>query len=257
LVEAGKHSFPAVRLAVTVAMRKLGSEQIATFLGDTDPLVVVEAARAIHDLPIPSALPQLAALTTRTSQDDALLRRALNANFRLGAPENARAVASFAARKDAPENLRLEALAMLQTWDKPSPKDRVLNFWRPLPARDREPAATALRTNLPGIFSGSPKVQAEGAKVAAELGIKEVGPALFTLLADKAQPAQVRADSLTALATLKDPGLEKAVQTSLKDDAPLVRAAARNVLLKLKPADALGVMEEAVLKGEIVERQAA
>ena len=73
------------------------------------------------------------------------------------------------------------------------------------------------------------------------LGIKEVGPALFTLLGDKAQPAQVRADSLTALATLKDPGLEKAVQTSLKDDAPLVRAAARNVLLKLKPADALGV----------------
>jgi quinoprotein glucose dehydrogenase len=100
-------------------------------------------------------------------------------------------------------------------------------------------------------------VQAEAAKVAAELGIKEVGPALFTLLGDKVQPPQVRADSLTALATLKDPGLEKAVETSLKDDAPFVRAAARNVLLKLKPADALAVMEEAVLKGEIVERQAA
>lgn len=257
LVDAGRNSSPAVRLAVAVAMRKLGSEQVAMFLNDTDPLVVVEAARAIHDLPIENALPNLAALITRSCTDDALLRRVLNANYRLGGEENANAIAAFAARKEAPDNLRLEALAMLRSWDKPSPKDRVLNFWRPLPARQREPAAAALRNNLPGIFSGAPRVQAEGAKVAAELGIKEVGPALFALLADKAQPSQVRADSLTALATLKDSGLERAVETSLKDDAPLVRAAARNVLLQLKPTDSLPVMEEAVLKGEIVERQAA
>jgi quinoprotein glucose dehydrogenase len=123
--------------------------------------------------------------------------------------------------------------------------------------REREPAAAALRTNLPGIFSGSLKVQAEGAKLAAELGIKEVGPALFALLADKTQPPQARADSLTALATLEDPGLENAVETSLQDETPLVRAAARDLLLKLKPADALAVLEVAVLKGETVERQAA
>ncbi len=257
LADAGKHSSSAVRLAVTVAMRKLGSEQVTMLLDDADPLVVVEAARAIHDLPITAALPKLAALITRSSTDDALLRRVLNANFRLGTVENAHAIAAFAARKDVPDNLRLEALAMLQTWDKPSPKDRVLNFWRPLPDREREPAAAALRSNLPGIFSGSPKVQAEGAKVAAELGIQEVGPALFTLLADKTQLPQVRADSLAALATLKDPGLERAVDSSLKDEAPLVRASARNVLLRLKPAIALAEIEEAVLKGEIVERQAA
>ncbi|MBC7855562.1 MAG: c-type cytochrome [Pirellulaceae bacterium] len=54
-----------------------------------------------------------------------------------------------------------------------------------------------------------------------------------------------------------DPGLEQAVDSFLKDEAPLVRSAARNVLLKLKPTDALPVMEEAILKGEIIERQAA
>ncbi len=257
LAELSKHPSAAVRLAAAVAMRKLGSEQVAIFLNDIDPLVVVEAARAIHDLPLEGALPKLAALITRGSTDDALLRRVLNANYRLGTPENANAIAAFAARKSSPDNLRLEALAMLQTWDKPSPKDRVLNSWRPLPVRELEPAAVALRTNLPGIFSGSPKVQAEGAKVAAGLGIKEVSPALFALLADKAQPPQTRADSLTALATLKDSGLEKAVDTSLKDDASLVRAAARNILLRLKPTDALPIMEEAVLQGDVIERQAA
>jgi quinoprotein glucose dehydrogenase len=257
LVESGKHSSPAVRLAAAVAMRKLGSDRVTMFLNDTDPLVVIEAARAIHDLPIEPALPMLAALITRTTTDDALLRRVLNANFRLGSAENANAIAAFAARKDAPDNMRLEALDMLRNWDKPSPKDRVLNFWRPLSARERELAVAALRSNLPGIFNGSPKVQAEGAKVAAELGIQEVGPALFKLLADTTQLPQVRADSLMALATLKDPGLEKAVESSLTDDAPFVRATARNLLVKLKPADSLTVMEEAVLKGDAIERQAA
>lgn len=257
LVESGKHSSPAVRLAAAVAMRKLGSEQVAMFLNDNDPLVVIEAARAIHDLPIEPAQPMLAALITRTTTDDALLRRVLNANFRLGSAENASALATFTARKDAPDNMRLEALDMLRNWDKPSPKDRVLNFWRPLPARERELAVAALRSNLPGIFSGSPKVQAEGAKVAAALGIQEVGPELYKLLAETTQPPQARADSLTALATLKDPGLEKVVEASLKDETQLVRAAARNVLVKLKPAESLTVMEAAVLQGDVIERQAA
>src|SRR4029453_14304190 len=101
-------------------------------------------------------------------------RRVLNANYRLANAENAEALARYASRADAPEPLGLEALAMLRTWDKPSPRDRVLNFWRPLEARDRTIAAGALRTSLTGLFSGSPKVAAEGAKVAAELGVKEV-----------------------------------------------------------------------------------
>src|SRR4029079_8384973 len=107
LVETGKHSSPAVRLAAAVAMRKLGSDHVAMFLSDTDPLVVVEAARAIHDLPIAAAMPKLATLITRTMTDDALLRRVLNANYRLGSADNANAIAAFAARKDAADNLRL------------------------------------------------------------------------------------------------------------------------------------------------------
>ncbi len=262
LVEGVKHSSPAARLGTVVAMRRLNSEHVAELLNDVDPLVVVEAARAIHDLPISAALPQLAALITRTTQDDALLRRVLNANFRIGGEKEAQAVAVFAANKEAPEAMRLEALSMLQSWDKPSPKDRVLNFWRPLAdsalaARNREHAVAALKISLPGILSGSPKLQAEATKVAAELGIKEVGPALYGLLADKGQPAQVRADSLVALAVLKDAGLEQAVTSSLKDEASLVRAAARNVLTRLKPADSLVELEHGVLNGDAIERQAA
>ena len=257
LSEAAKHPSPAARMGVLLAMRHLARDDIALFLNDPDPLLVVEAARAIHDLPLPASLPQLARLITRPTQDDALLRRVLNANYRLGALENASALARYAASSDAPEAMRLEALAMLQAWDNPSPKDRVLNFWRPLPPRERQPAVDAVRASLAGLFLGSPKVAASGAKVAAELGIAEVGPELRRLFTDANQPEKVRADALLGLATIKDATLDEALDAGLADQSAYVRAAARRGLLERSPADGLAEIEKAVFGGERIERQSA
>ena len=43
---------PAVRMGVLLALRRLGDPEIARFLGDSDPRLLLEAARAIHDVPI-------------------------------------------------------------------------------------------------------------------------------------------------------------------------------------------------------------
>jgi quinoprotein glucose dehydrogenase len=256
LAAHAKHSSPAARMGVLLALRRLSSEQVAVFLTDSDPRLVVEAARAIHDVPIPAAMPQLAAIVTREMQDDALIRRVLNANYRLGSPENAAAVAAFAARPDAPEAMRLEALDMLANWAKPSNRDRVLGMWRPLSERPAADAASALRTNLAGIFSGPDKVRSTAAQIAAKLDIKEVIPELRTLLADKAQPPQTRADALTALVAVKFADIEPTARQSLGDESPAVRAAARGVLADLKAADAVSLLDQA-LAGDKVERQAA
>jgi len=255
--EAIRHENEAARLGVVLALRRLKSARIAQTLNDTDPLVVVEAARAIHDEPIPEALPQLAALIRNPSSDDALLRRVLNANFRLGTPEAAAAVAVYAANSDAPENLRIEALQMLGSWAKPSPRDRVLGMWRPLPERSPEIAVNAMRPVLPGLFTGSQKVRAEAAKVAADLGIQEVGPALLSLAQDAALPGKVRGEALVALVSLKDAKAEDAVNAGLKDSDSYVRAAARTALTKLKPAESLAPLKEAVFNGDKIERQQA
>lgn len=257
LAAAAQHPSAAARMGLLLALRRQSSEQIALFLHDPDPRLVVEAARAIHDLPLEPLFPKLAALITRSTQDDALLRRVLNAHFRLGQTDNAAALAEYASRTDAPEAMRLEALAMLQSWDKPSHKDRVLNFWRPLGSRDRNVAAEALRTSLAGLFSGSSNVAAEGAKVAAELGIQEVGPELHKRFADALQPPKHRADALLGLAMLKDPRLDDAVEAGLIDKSPHVRAAARRALLARRPADALAELETAAMSGEPIERQSA
>src|SRR5439155_1360184 len=51
---------PAVRMGALLVMRRLQRPEIAQFLQDKEPRIVVEAARAINDASIELAMPQLA-----------------------------------------------------------------------------------------------------------------------------------------------------------------------------------------------------
>lgn len=258
LLAVAEDESDAVRMGVLLALRRKHSPEVARFLDDVQPALVVEAARAIHDLPIPEAMPRLAALVDRAGlTSDALLRRVLNANFRLGGAENALAVARYATRPDAPEAMRLEAVKMLADWTEPAPTDRVLNMWRPLEPRDPQIAKTALRAVLPGIVTATDAVRGAGAKVAAQLGIREIGPALVKLAEDASQPAGRRVEAIDALLSLNDPRLEKVMRAALADAVPEVRAAGRRALAKLHPAEAVDSLQKALKSGETVERQNA
>jgi len=247
----------SVRVAAVVALRRQKSPLVAKFLQDPAERVVVETARAIHDEPIYDALPQLASMIARPSTSDPLLRRVLNANFRLGGAEQAKALAEFAARGDAPENMRKESLAMLAAWKTPDSRDRVLNQWRPIEPRAVELAVSALQAVLPRILTAAAAIRTEGVKVAAQLGITEVAPALREILRDTKRGGEARAEALLALGSLGDKELDALVKTSLTDAAPMVRAAGRELLLKKSPAEAIPLLTAASHKGETVERQSA
>lgn len=254
--ELSKHDSVAVRRAAVVALRRLQSPTIVRFLGDGNELVTLEAARAIHDLPIEAAMPQLAGLIDRGLKDDALLRRVLNANFRIGDAETAAALAQYAAKSSSPEAMRLEALAMLEDWAEPKPTDRVLNFYRPLEKRDPEVAKAALVTQLPGLLAGPEKVRNAAAKLAAKFGIQEVAPVLIALIGDAQQSPQTRADALTAAVAL-DGGNKQAVLDAMSSDVPEVRAAARSLLLKVAPEEAIAKLAAGAKADTVVERQQA
>ena len=256
LQKAASDASPAVRLAALLAYRRLESAQVAGFLNDVSPQVVLEAARAINDVPIPAAFPQLAALTSQTGLSDLVARRALNAAFRLGQPENALALAQFAASPQAKETVRVEALKLLGQWAQPSGRDHVLGLWRPLAARPAEPAAAAFRQHLGGIFAGSPKVREEAAKLAGQLGVPEVGPVLFAQLSGDTPP-EVRVAALAALDTLKDAKLADAMRLALADQDASVRTQGRRVLAKLNPDEALKSLRQALESKELLEQQGA
>src|SRR6185436_5111048 len=180
---------------VLLAMRRLELPEIAQFLHDSDPLLVVEAARAINDLPINDAMPQLAALIGKSTDSEPLLRRVVNANFRLGASANALALAKFAARSAGPAALRAEAVQELGDWAKPSGRDQVTGLWRPLPPRDAKTAADALRTVMTDILRTAPdKVRLAAIHTTALLAIPETGSTLFTLVGDLKLSAEVRTE---------------------------------------------------------------
>jgi quinoprotein glucose dehydrogenase len=140
------HGSRAVRIAAIVALRRLRHPDVARFLADADEQVVTEAARAINDDgSIEAALPALArVLEERRFTSEPLLRRAINANLRLGTNDAAARVAAFAADGSRPAAMRTEAVATLGTWQSPSPFDRVDGMYHG-PATARALRGSSLR----------------------------------------------------------------------------------------------------------------
>lgn len=232
------HDSVPVRRAAVVALRRAADPAVAGFLDDPNPLVVVEAARAIHDLPIPGAMTALAQLLNRPTDDDALLRRALNANFRIGDAPAAGRVAEFAGRSDIDPALRVLAVEALGTWGDPSPRDMVLNAWRPLPGRSADPAVAALKQNLAKILSGPDAIKSRAIEVASAYGISDIVPALVEQVANADASPTLRSDSVDALVKLDPSAARELLESIAGDPSEEVRAAALRAAFELGLPDA-------------------
>ena len=138
VVALAKHPSRALRIAAVVALRRMSHPGIANFLTDQDEFIVTEAARAINDdLSIKEALPALGNVLQNTRfTNEALLRRAINANLRVGTPEAMQNLINYAAKEGSPVAMRAEALDALSTWAKPSVLDRVDGRYRGVIQRD-------------------------------------------------------------------------------------------------------------------------
>ena len=248
---------PAVRLGAVVALRRLALPGLAVFLKDPDPLVVVEAARAIHDLPVPEAIPALATLISQPNLSDAALRRAISANFRLGAKTHAEAVAAFAGNPLSDERLRIEALTELDQWNAPDPLDRVTNEYRPLGKRDVDIASIA-QPWLAAYLAATPKLQEAAIKLGMRHGISEIQPFLMEILKDtKNSLASSRVMALNGLQSMKSPELASSVEVALKDTDSSVRSEARRVLSGMDPGRAVKILAAAIEDDSVHAQQAA
>lgn len=257
LIAAANNESPAVRLGAVVALRRLQRDEVGLFLQDSDPLVVLEAARAINDEPIPGAVTDLAAVSTKADQSEALIRRVMNANFRLGGAENAVAVAKIAADSNVPEALRLEAIEELKQWNDPSPLDRVLGRWQPIENRQSIELTGIVGPIVPDLFQSSEKIKTAGTDLAAKYGIKEAAPMLAQMVADSKRPVDVRVASLKALDKLNYPKIKDVALTAIGDKQAALRVAGRNVLAHHEPEAALKPLEQAIEKGQTSEKQGA
>ena len=247
----------AVRVGALLALRRQKHAAIAVFLKDKDEGVVLEAARAIHDLPIEGALPALADVMARADiQSPRVLERAINAHYRLGKAENARALVAFVLGGANPEVSRRDALSALANWASPSPKDRLLNLWRPLPYRSAADAVAALSPSLPGLLKNAPNgVLQAAAAVAAKLSLGSAGEALAQLVANETAGESARVAALSALSQLKDTRLGEASKAALNSKAPKLRNEALQILAVIDPAAAVQAIGTLITQGSPLEKQ--
>jgi quinoprotein glucose dehydrogenase len=249
----------ALRGDSVVALRRLQSPLIAAFLADADESVVLEAARAIHDAPIEPVMPALAALTAnRKIQNPHILSRAVNANYRLGQAENAKALAALAADSAAPESARKDALEALTIWAHPDSKDRLLNQWRPLADRGDSDAAAAIGGNASALLINAPNsIQESVAKLAGKLALKAAGEPLAALAVNQKAGAAARAEAIKALITLKDSHLAEVAKVAVNDKNAPVRIQGLQALATTDPAAAVKIIEGIVTIGSLTEKQGA
>jgi quinoprotein glucose dehydrogenase len=226
---------PTVRLSACLAMRRTRDPGIAVFLDDADPRIVVEAASAAYDVPIEHARQELAGRLLEgplTGPDgDAFTRRAIAACERQGTGADAARLAAFVTRPDAPVSLRLQALAVLETWAAPPSRDRVWGAWRPIAPRDPAPARAALEVTLPKLFeAGVDERLLTGAlAAAARLDVPGIGQFLSIAAGDATRSPTTRAAALSAFAVINPVSAGAMVPTLSRDASPAVRAAARRI----------------------------
>jgi quinoprotein glucose dehydrogenase len=261
LLAAIRDRSPAVRLGTLLALRRLQRPEVAQFLKDADAYIVREAAIAINDAPINDALPALAAMLKKAGTDEPLAFRAINAHFRLGQPENAEAIAAYAARAEVPERARAEAVAQLANWPKPLQRDRLVGIYRPLAeqTRDRAVAVKALERVTPALLAnGTPSlVQAATLTALQDLEVAGAADTLVAMVRDEKQSGATRAAALATLDKIKHPQLAEVVTLAGASTDSTLRLAALPIAARISPETAAPVVANLVTNGSIEEKKTA
>ena len=261
LIALADHPQASQRLAAVLALRRMRDPGIRTFLQDPSEYIVTEVARAINDdMSIEGALPDLAKLLEENRfSEEALIRRAINANLRVGETENIERLTNYALHPSSPEAMRVEALHTLGVWEKPSPLDRVDGRHRGTKNRDISKLKDILEPLLPRLWaSRSAAVREASAYISGNLSLLNTGPKLLNLL-QQDPVAAVRAQAFSALVTLKAPELREALPLALADPDPSVRQVALSDIpeLNLPQRTTVPLLIEVVNQRETGEAQSA
>lgn len=261
VVALSGHDERALRIAAVVTLRHLRHPSLAQFLEDEDEWIVTDAARAINDdLSVDEALPQLGQLLNRTRfSNEALIRRAINANLRVGTENAMQELIDFSLNRGKDTEMRLEALQALGTWIRPSVVDRVDGRYRGVVERDPYEVRNRVGTQLPSLLSEpQEEIRIQTVRTLAKLGITSSSEIIRSIL-EKDKIASVRAEALKALVILDPESAGATIQAVLEKEEEAVRIAALRQLenLNIDPATISAGLQNILVRGSSEEQQAA
>ena len=245
---------PRVRMGALLALRRQGSPEVARFLDDPEPKIVLEAARAIDNVPTDDPLAALSAVPIQPNTPEALARRVVAAAERVG---DADRLAEIAGGTKLPASIRVEAVEALANWATPTKLDRITGLYAPLPARDAEPAGSALATIVKPLLEGDSPASLQRAvvKAAGDLKVRDAAPTILAVADDPDREPRTRVAAFQALEALDAEGLDALVLKALDDPSDRVRPEALRILSGRDPSRAVGLLSKALETGSIGERQ--
>ena len=252
-----------------LALRRQASPALSRFLDDEDFQVASEAARAIYDRRVETAMPDLARtlegeprVEFSDPRSEGFLRRAIVANLRVGDAASAERLIRLADSPTVIDDKRVLALEQLKAWDDPPEKETVwFDFWA---APDRRPGiaaavwSVAVRDGVAARIRGrSEALRREARAVDQALLPPRPNEEHLAELADAELSEPVRADALRILVERGPDVARQAIDLALEVGTARMRATARRAWVDLEPATALDALVAAVDRGDPVEAQAA
>jgi quinoprotein glucose dehydrogenase len=253
LIALSNHYSNAVRLGGVLALRRMQHPGIEAFLKDGNEYIVTEVARAINDdFSIEAALPALGELLVTTNfTNEALIRRAINANLRVGTEKSMQNLISYMSKSAAPISMRQEAIDALGTWTKPSVLDRVDGRYRG--EITREPNLIREKAHKPLVellVTQEESLRESSAKALGKLGIENGAEALL---------ASVKQDKSSKSKNCSHSGIgpnecrecAQGIEAALADREKSVRIAGLTLLEQLD----LDAQLKVKLLAEVIEKQ--
>jgi putative membrane-bound dehydrogenase-like protein len=204
---------------VTLALVRQKSPLVSKLLSHANPVVVTEAARAIHDDEgIPAAQQALAATFGQPNLPFHAARRALNANLRQGDEAALQRVLNWTIAQPEGAPLRLEGLNTLLAFDQPPVLDSVDGTARKYPPREVARLAALIRAKQDDLLKLQwPEERAPALSLLVKYEAALPFPILQTLAEDlKASPG-VRLQTLRLLGRLQEENV--AVTRTLRNAA--------------------------------------
>ncbi len=261
IIALSNHANRAVRIAAVVALRRMSNPGIEVFLKDSDEFIVTETARAINDdLSIAEALPALGnVLNEHRFTNEALIRRAISANLRVGSEAGLQNLINYAIHEGSPVAMRSEAMEALSTWAKPSVLDRVDGRFRGEVTRDLLAVQTKAESAVVSLLSHKESnLRITAAKASGKLKITTAATTLFARLKSDAVP-EVRIEALKALAQLENTNMDEAIKLALADKEKSVRVVGLDLLATMDISKGLMVtlLTDVINTRTVEEKQAA
>ena len=262
-----RHDSAAVRRAAVITLRRMQSDQIVGFLGDSDLSIVDETIRAIHDTEMENVRPAVAALlddptlgTDSRPITRMMLRRLVHSAFRIGSEPNIVRVIKVAANPRLDLNERKEALRLLSIWATPHVVDQSTGKYSPLPARDAEVIKVTLASNIGLLSNAGSEILSDTMALALQYEIKDgsLDSGMLTrIIRDEKSDGATRAGALKLFLQGNPANLEEVLTDAAKSNDDTLATAALALAAERDPAATVAALKGALTSSSSKRRQTA